>query len=312
VGEAFYKKGVEAMTGYLERYQQGECVQVWKELAAAGDAVRAEPLYSAARAVAQETMRRAKQNVDLLVMRLRAIGYEFQFPEDVIQPPSPGLLADLDAFEREVGPVPLSLRAWVEVVGSVNLMGSYPRLSYYYDSSANPLFAMRGEDGEVETLDLDSMLQGTSSDYLPPELSNAFGKLRGMFQALQDMQGGERPERKAIAEEDQVESDPLVFEPMEIAVEVYEEWQDYEDDPFIATLAPDIFHKANVSGGDGIGMVLPNAAADAPLLNTEWGALTFVEYLRLSFEWAGFPGLQEYDRRDEALLSALKEGLLPL
>jgi hypothetical protein len=301
------------MANYLERYRQGECVQVWKELVAAGDAVRAEPLYGEARAVAQETMRRAKQNVDLLVKRLQAIGYEFQFPEGVIQPASPNLLADLDAFEREVGPVPLSLRAWIEIVGLVNLVGSYPRLSYYHDSSANPIFTMRGEDGEVETFDLDSMFQqGMASDHLPPELSNAFGKLQGMFKALQSMQGKERPERKAIAEQDRVESDPLVFEPVGVAVEVYEEWQDYGDEPFFAVLAPDIFHKANVSGGDGLGMVLPNAAADAPLLNTEWGALTFVEYLRLSFEWAGFPGLQEYDRRDEALLSALKERLLPL
>jgi hypothetical protein len=84
------------------------------------------------------------------------------------------------------------------------------------------------------------------------------------------------------------------------------------DAPYFVTIAPDIFHKSNVSGSDGFEIDLPHAAADAPLRNTEWGDLTFVEYLRLSFEWAGFPGLKDYERRDEALLASLKEGLLPL
>ena len=38
----------------------------------------------------------------------------------------------------------------------------------------------------------------------------------------------------------------------------------------------------------------------------------FVEYLRLSFAWAGFPGLQDFEHRDEDLLETLREGLLPL
>ncbi len=36
---------------YIQRYMNGECVQVWSELLDHGEAVRQEPLYSAAYAV---------------------------------------------------------------------------------------------------------------------------------------------------------------------------------------------------------------------------------------------------------------------
>ena len=57
---------------------------------------------------------------------------------------------------------------------------------------------------------------------------------------------------------------------------------------------------------------LPDAAADCLLRDTGRGELTFVEYLRLSFEWAGFPGLRDCRDRDEEILASLTEGLLPL
>jgi hypothetical protein len=49
---------------YLERYLTGEHEQVWAELVALGAAVRDEPLYSDALAVARETMRRAVEHRD--------------------------------------------------------------------------------------------------------------------------------------------------------------------------------------------------------------------------------------------------------
>jgi hypothetical protein len=67
------------MTRFLDRYLRGEYVQVWDELQALGEAVRDEPLYSDARAVAHETMRRVRANLELLVPRLRAAGYDFGY-----------------------------------------------------------------------------------------------------------------------------------------------------------------------------------------------------------------------------------------
>lgn len=116
---------------YLERYRAGEREAVWTELVALGDAVREEPLLSDARAVARETMTRARRNVETIVARLRELGYRFASPGQEIVPPDAALLARLDRLEAAAGPLPLALRAFFEVVGSVDLTGSHPRLSAY-------------------------------------------------------------------------------------------------------------------------------------------------------------------------------------
>ena len=119
------------LISYLERYQDGEHTRVWAELLARGAEIREEPLYGDARAVARETMTRARHNVGLLVARLRELDYRFARPGEVWVPPRAGAGA-LDEFERRYGPLPLSLRLWHEVVGSVNLMGAHPKLSSYH------------------------------------------------------------------------------------------------------------------------------------------------------------------------------------
>jgi len=62
---------------------------------------------------------------------------------------------------------------------------------------------------------------------------------------------------------------------------------------------------------DSYTVQLPNAAADA-VLEGEAHKITFVEYLRLSFQWGGFPGWEKYANRPEKELAFLREGLLPL
>jgi hypothetical protein len=54
-------------------------------------------------------------------------------------------------------------------------------------------------------------------------------------------------------------------------------------------IAPDVYHKAEFSGGAPYEMALSDARADGELLNERHG-LFFVEYLRLAFRWGGFPG----------------------
>jgi hypothetical protein len=58
-------------------------------------------------------------------------------------------------------------------------------------------------------------------------------------------------------------------------------------------------------------IVLPNAAADAVLDGAPNGP-TFVEYLRRSFEWGGFPAWERYQKRPERELSFLRTDLLPI
>jgi hypothetical protein len=62
------------MATFLDRYMKGERVAVWRELGALGKKVRHKRYYTDAVAVAQETMRRARRNVDVLIGRLDAIG----------------------------------------------------------------------------------------------------------------------------------------------------------------------------------------------------------------------------------------------
>jgi hypothetical protein len=141
------------MGQYLERYRAGECQQVWAGLLAQGAAIREEPLASDAWAVAQETMRRVRHNIELLIPRLRALGYRFgdipgvrpdttvrYWPEEfVFSPPLADTARVLDELEQRVGLLPLSLRAFFLAVGGVNLVGTHPTLDPV-QLSYDPLF----------------------------------------------------------------------------------------------------------------------------------------------------------------------------
>jgi 3-oxoacyl-ACP reductase-like protein len=64
---------------YLDRYLSGEHEQVWAELVAVGEQVRKEPLYSDAWAVARETMRRVRLNIEQLIPRLVQVDFVFGY-----------------------------------------------------------------------------------------------------------------------------------------------------------------------------------------------------------------------------------------
>jgi hypothetical protein len=99
---------------------------VWDELMRLGERVRHEPHFSEALSVSYETMRRTAENVRRLHERLNTIGYRFTYPAEAIAPPIPNVSECIQRLERRVGPLPLSLRAWYEIVGSVNFIGEHP------------------------------------------------------------------------------------------------------------------------------------------------------------------------------------------
>jgi len=113
-------------------------------------------------------------------------------------------------------------------------------------------------------------------------------------------------------------SDPPVVYPIEVAIEEYRFWQEWcaYDGAAIAgsyrvPMAPDEYHKDNVSGGAPYEISLPNRAIDAELEN-EWHETTFVEYLRVCFKWGGFPGFERVKTALPAELQALSQQLLML
>ena len=120
---------------YLERYRNGEHEQVWSDLQALGPLIRQEPYTSQAQAVATETMRRVRRNCERLVSRLQSLGYIFgTFPDgtrrsyvgEPLTLPSDQMHADCAELEEEAGPVPLSLLAFWQEVGAVDLVGMHP------------------------------------------------------------------------------------------------------------------------------------------------------------------------------------------
>jgi hypothetical protein len=62
---------------FFERYQAGDHITVWNDLMSLGEAVRHEFYANDAIAVAHETMRRARHNIETLIQRLDAMGYRF-------------------------------------------------------------------------------------------------------------------------------------------------------------------------------------------------------------------------------------------
>jgi hypothetical protein len=123
--------------------------------------------------------------------------------------------------------------------------------------------------------------------------------LMGYHEALNPKGGRESP-------------DPLVIDPL---IEAAEAWfgkdLEFNSDEIELPLAPDDVSKAFESGGDPYAMKLPDAAADGLFLN-ERHETTFAEYLRIAFQWGGFPGWERATSRPQKELDYLRENLLPI
>lgn len=65
---------------YLERYIAGDRDAVWDELIGLGEQVRVWPVLDDALAVARETVRRARHNVERIYRKLVDLGYQFAEP----------------------------------------------------------------------------------------------------------------------------------------------------------------------------------------------------------------------------------------
>lgn len=121
----------------FDRYVAGDYEKVWDELIALGPAARSDPHAADALAVAYETMRRVEINVREVTTRLRGLGYRFAYEADVHDPPGPSIRRQIARLEKKVGAIPLSLRAFYEVVGTVNWMGEHAGIAPR-DSSVAP------------------------------------------------------------------------------------------------------------------------------------------------------------------------------
>lgn len=142
------------MTNFRERFLGGECEQVWNDLVGLKEQVREEPFYSEAIAVARETMRRTRRNIEVLIPRLERVGYTFGYSWAEswesnwveMQPPLLGQPVDdvqeqITRLEMAGLILPLSLRAFYEIVGAVNFVGKPFSATTRYDCEGiDPLY----------------------------------------------------------------------------------------------------------------------------------------------------------------------------
>jgi hypothetical protein len=298
------------------RYVAGECREVWIELAALGDAVWLDPVAPDALAVCYETMHRAKTNIEILVGVLEAEGYEFRL--DVYSP----------YWRRSQ-----KMQEWVE--------GNDERSQLVVASMQEPLTKLpepvRSQMNAERERRLPSAMEiarifrdhrlGIVRPIVPPEapeslglgqVTSQAGELPLSFRAWHSIVGGvnlvgSHPEIAPPG----VECDPLFVAPLKCVADACGAWQEdhageKKRPPFQMPISPPRSVKAGINDEQPHYIVtLPNATLDAVVENEPHG-LHFVDYLRLAFEWGGFPGYADMPDKAPALICRLKERLLPI
>jgi hypothetical protein len=329
---------------YLERYQAGDHVAVWNELMALGDGVRHEPYYADAAAVAAETMRRARHNVELLIRRLDARGYRFldtvSSAEDRLSrlDVMGQLSAQIEARGAQV-PGRYNVHATQMLEGLRAMKAKVaPLLEKAAAEAAKAAAAKRKpplEDSQVfsppdkKTPRLLAKLEKAAGGPLPlslhawyeqvggvslmgsdPRLNTVDFSNRNVLQQFETLTAQHMAPIPPAGEE--YAPDPLVIFPLE---ELLDQTSDREGGKGVdghelqLVISPDDLHKANVSG-DAYYITLPDARADFPF--DDWHNSTFVNYLRVTFQWGGFPGWERSKNPPRKEIAELAEGLLPL
>jgi hypothetical protein len=138
---------------------------------------------------------------------------------------------------------------------------------------------------------------------IPPTLL-AFWRVVGGINWVWDYDSGDRPPDLGFDLLPEEHDALCVHAPSAIGY-LFDEWIDQKDEAGFDVehqlridLAPDYLHKANISGGSPYCIEVPFLGAD-PLFSDERHRLPFLDYLRLAFHWAGFPGLDRHSARSD-------------
>jgi hypothetical protein len=180
-----------------------------------------------------------------------------------------------------------------------------------------PLFGKLRTEPSSSDVGVFERIESTTGSLLPSSL-RAFWTIVGGIDWVWNYHSG-KPLPPLGVDVPMDEMDPLCVHAASDIGYLFEEWEEQRKqpdpdlvDPFRLSLAPDYLHKANISGGAPYTIELPFFGAD-PLFAYERHELPFVDYLRLSFRWAGFPGLDEHGDREDAqrFVSRFGQGLEP-
>jgi hypothetical protein len=253
------------MTLY-DRYIDGDHKGVWATISE--NASLRNPVES--ERVANEMLRRVRHNVELIIMRLEALGFQFVLPS-VDGPSVPGPIGPIAftkttarfcpaddedreqvrAIQKTIVSMPLALISWYETVGTVCLIGDLENLCEYKTPH-------RLKEDNVEILP-DPLV------VMPLSLIK-----------------------------DELESDRLTSERKSVR----------------AVISPNAMTKAAYSSSSQYEIEFQTGVVDPLLLNESHG-LTFVNYLRLSLAWGGFPGWSSFPDKAPAEIRFLTKNLIP-
>jgi hypothetical protein len=342
------------MSSFLERYERGEYEQVWEELLALGAAVREEPLYADALAVARETMRRARHNIEVLIPRLVRVGYQFGY--GWVQPFVRERL--LHPYRANYNPATGAYAHGVVVEPSLSGRFTPERRLAFEEQQEQaqeqpPLF-LPATDREERIARLEQMIaqvpdagaspaplvahwrslqaelrEQPDAHELVSELEAVVGTLPLSIRAWYEVVGGinfvgDHPGWRALLPEsatdypmnadDYLNSmhvlDPLFVFPLDEArIAHYRKWAKPQPAGNSLTLAEDQYGKYLDGTKYYYAVRVPTAAVDAVF--SHYGQ-TFTSYLRDCFRWGGFPGWAKLEQRPEQDLASLTRELLPL
>jgi len=286
------------MLSYYERYIHGEYKQVWDDLASLGESVRSETVYYDALAVAQETMRRVRINIELLVERLPQVGYLFGYSKVKSQIP-PNVLEDLFKQDAEfwnsldpdtTGDIQKSMLQEAREDPQV-WISQKPQV--WVPASAKALSQISQLEAMVGTLPLSLQVW-----YSEIQEVNFYGSIPDTW--IQSVR--QDPQKQVHG------FDPLYI----ISIQQILEQQRYFIDKhhWNVQLAAHEICKGDPEDQGGYRVLLPNACVDAPFLD-EWHTTSFVNYLRICFRWGGLPGMEFFVIPREEF-RYITEALLPI
>lgn len=334
------------MRSFLERYEGGEHEQVWAELVALGAAVREKPLYTDALAVAHATMRRARHNIELLIPRLVAIGYQFGYGwvqpyvrERLLRPYRVAYSGRHGELVEPLIPDRFAYGQHIAYLEYLELAQSMPPLFVPADAreeqiaqlEANIAATAPSQEGlreQLHAIQADLQAKPSAQD-LVAELEALVGTVPLSVRAwYEDVGGvnfvGDHPGWHALLPESNTDSptnptdylnpmhvlNPLFVFPLDEArIAHYRTWAKPQPTGSHLTLAEDEYGKYLDGTRYYYDIPVPNAVMDASFLH--YGQ-TFTGYLRVCFRWGGFPRWAKLEQRPEEDLAFLTRELLPL
>jgi hypothetical protein len=316
------------MSKFLDRYLAGEHVAVWKELVALGEAIHQKRHYADAAAVAAETMRRARHNVEVLIERLDGQGFRFLTQEAN------------DANQREAGRRVQEIHKQVFLGASRYLEGE----AFLRSKERRQAYEAAAEHNRATAIAFtNKALVGKPAPLKNPEvLDRPTKQTAKKLDKMEELAGGPLP-LSLRAWYEQVGGvsligwhsilspnpdepgalsggatpDPLMIWPLDWVLKQLEMERNWKDEGEIKLdLAPDADFKAGGAGGGAYWMAIPDRRADNIFDDRSGsqrrGAPTLVNYLRNAFAWGGFPGWKRNSNPPREAIAKLTEGLLPL